>query len=102
MKKILVVHNRYKFLGGEDIAVDNEIEILSKEITKGVKLLDFLADNKIMSSKNEARRAIKNKGLKIDNIVVTNENKILQTLDFKKGMTKLSYGKKKHYLIKVI
>ena len=79
-----------------------EIEILSKEITKGVKLLDFLADNKIMSSKNEARRAIKNKGLKIDNIVVTNENKILQTLDFKKGMTKLSYGKKKHYLIKVI
>ena len=58
-----------------------------------MKLLDFLADNKIMSSKNEARRAIKNKGLKIDNIVVTNENKILQTLDFKKGMTKLSYGK---------
>ena len=48
-----------------------------------MKLLDFLADNKIMSSKNEARRAIKNKGLKIDNIVVTNENKI-QTLDFKK------------------
>lgn len=30
MKKILVVHNRYKILGGEDIAVDNEIEILKK------------------------------------------------------------------------
>jgi len=30
MKKILVVHNRYKLLGGEDVAVDNEIEILKK------------------------------------------------------------------------
>ena len=61
------------------------MKFLVKKLQKGVKLLDFLADNKIMSSKNEARRAIKNKGLKIDNIVVTNENKILQTLDFKKG-----------------
>ena len=42
MKKILVVHNRYKFLGGEDIAVDNEIEILSKYFE--VKALIF--DNK--------------------------------------------------------
>ncbi|MDB3983809.1 glycosyltransferase family 4 protein [Acidimicrobiia bacterium] len=28
MKKILVVHNRYKLQGGEDIAVDNEISVL--------------------------------------------------------------------------
>lgn len=42
MKKILVVHNRYKFLGGEDVAVDNEIEILKKYFE--VKTLIF--DNK--------------------------------------------------------
>ena len=42
MKKILVVHNRYKFLGGEDVAVDNEIEILNKHFE--VKTLIF--DNK--------------------------------------------------------
>tara|TARA_A100001011_G_scaffold51538_2_gene49590 strand:- start:1969 stop:3117 length:1149 start_codon:yes stop_codon:yes gene_type:complete len=30
MKKILVVHNKYKLVGGEDIAVDNEILFLSK------------------------------------------------------------------------
>ena len=42
MKKILVVHNRYKFLGGEDVAVDNEIEILKKHFE--VKTLIF--DNK--------------------------------------------------------
>ena len=30
MKKILVVHNRYQLLGGEDVAVDSEINFLSK------------------------------------------------------------------------
>ena len=55
-----------------------------------------------MSSKSEARRAIANKGLKIDNVVMTNENKILKSNDFKNNILKLSYGKKKHYLIKII
>ena len=30
MKKILVVHNKYRYIGGEDIAVDNEISLLRK------------------------------------------------------------------------
>ena len=30
MKKILVVHNKYRYIGGEDIAVDNEIALLRK------------------------------------------------------------------------
>ena len=30
MKKILVIHNKYRHLGGEDIAVQNEIELLEK------------------------------------------------------------------------
>ena len=45
MKKILVVHNRYKLLGGEDIAVDNEISML-REFFK-VKTLIF--ENKKIS-----------------------------------------------------
>ena len=28
MKKILVIHNKYREVGGEDIAVNNEIELL--------------------------------------------------------------------------
>ena len=79
-----------------------EIKIASSEIDKGISLLDFLSKNKVMSSKSEARRAIENKGLKIDNVVVTDENKILKSNDFKKKILKLSYGKKKHYLIKII
>ena len=79
-----------------------EIKIKSTEINKGVKLLDFLSKNKIMSSKSEARRVIANKGLKINNVVVVDDNQILQQEDFKEKIVKISYGKKKHYLIKII
>ena len=79
-----------------------EIKIKSSEIEKGVNILDFLSKNKIMSSKSEARRAIANKGLKINNAIVLNENKILKKDDFKNKISKISFGKKKHYLIKII
>ena len=79
-----------------------EIKIKSSELNNGISLLDFLSKNKIMSSKSEARRAIANKGLKIDNAVVLDVNKVLQKIDFKEKIAKISYGKKKHYLIKII
>ena len=55
-----------------------------------------------MPSKSEARRVIANNGLKINNLVVTDEKKILQVIDFKDKILKVSYGKKKHYLIKIV
>ena len=74
----------------------------SNKIKKGINILDLIADNKILPSKSEARRAIANKGLKIDDKIIDNEKKIIQSKDFKKNKFKLSYGKKKHYLIKII
>ena len=79
-----------------------EIKLKLNEINKGMNLLDFLSKNKIMTSKSEARRSIINKGLKINNEVVNDINKILQLKDFKDNILKISYGKKKHYLIKII
>ncbi len=79
-----------------------EIKIKSSEIEKGIGVLDLIADNKILTSKSEARRSIANKGLKIDDVLVTDEKKIIQRKDFKNNILKLSYGKKKHYLIKII
>ena len=61
-----------------------------------------MSNNKITSSKNEARRAILNKGIKIDNLPVSDVKKILRIEDFKENILKISYGKKKHYLIKII
>ncbi len=79
-----------------------EIKIKMSEINNGINLLDFLSKNKITPSKSEARRLIINKGLKIDNVLVDNENKILDIKDFKEKTLKISFGKKKHYLIKII
>jgi len=84
---------------GDDLP---EIQIKSSKINKGVNFLDFLSENKIMSSKSEARRAIANKGVKIDNVVVVDKNKTLKPTDFKEKILKISYGKKKHYIIKII
>ncbi len=79
-----------------------EIKIKSYKIKKGINILDLIVDNKILHSKGEARRAIANKGFKIDNVVVENDKKILQVKDFKKNILKLSYGKKNHFLVKII
>ena len=79
-----------------------EIKINSDKIKKGINFLDFISDNKILPSKSEARRAIANKGFKIDDIIINDEKKILELKDFKNNILKLSYGKKKHYLVKII
>ena len=78
-----------------------EINIKKEEINKGVNILDLIANNKILSSKSEARRVILNKGFKLNDKVIDDEKKILQFKDFEKNTLKLSYGKKKHYIIKI-
>ena len=30
MKKLLIIHNKYQNIGGEDVAVENEIKMLKK------------------------------------------------------------------------
>ena len=79
-----------------------EIKINFDKIEKGISFLDLIVDNKILNSKSEVRRAVANKGFKIDDVIVEDEKKILQVKDFKKNTLKLSYGKKNHYLIKII
>ncbi len=79
-----------------------EIHVNSSELKKGINLLDLLSENEIVPSKSEARRVIANRGLKINNVVVADEKKIINTTDFKEKNLKISCGKKKHYLVKII
>ena len=55
-----------------------------------------------MSSKSEIRRLIKNKGLKINNELLNDDKKIISENDFKEKILKISFGKKKHYVVKII
>ena len=79
-----------------------EIKVKSNELQKGINILNLIANNKILPSKSEARRAIANKGIKIDDKIIEDEKKMIQLKDFKENILKLSYGKKKHYLVKII
>ncbi len=78
------------------------IKVELNEIKKGLNVLNFLTENQITSSKSEARRIISGNGLRINNLTVGEEKKILQLEDFKSKMLKISYGKKKHYIVKII
>jgi len=118
--KVLLANEATKILHGseaskkaEQIAEDTfvkgnlskdlpEIKIKLKELEKGINIIDFIANNHILSSRSEARRAIMNKGLKIDNVVIKDNKKIIVLQDFKENVFKLSYGKKKHFLVKII
>ena len=73
---------------------------VARDITELYQTLS--TDNKILFSKSEARRAIANKGFKINNVVIDDEKKMLKLKDFRENTLKLSYGKKKHYLVKII
>ena len=69
----------------------------------GINILDLLAYNKIFSSKSEVRRAIKNNAIKINNIVLYDEKKSVNIEDFGDDkILKISFGKKKHYILKII
>ncbi len=78
-----------------------EIIIKQNDIAKGVKLLEFLSKNQIVHSNSEARRVIENKGLKVNNILIVDSKKILKLSDFTNKILKISYGKKKHYIVKI-
>ncbi|MAD14346.1 MAG: tyrosine--tRNA ligase, partial [Pelagibacteraceae bacterium] len=79
-----------------------QIKVRLKEVEKGINFLDFISNNKILASKSETRRALNNKGFKINDIKVVDEKKIIELKDFKNKVLKLSFGKKKHYLVKII
>ena len=66
-----------------------------------MNLLDFILFSKILSSKSEIRRAIKNNGIKINNSLIVRDNLIIDNSFFKNGYCKISFGKKKHAVIKL-
>jgi len=80
-----------------------KIEIKHQILKQGIKLLDILTTNKVVPSKSEARRAIRGGGLKINNKILNDENKLIYLNDFDNSkVLKISFGKKKHFLLKII
>ena len=85
---------------GDDLPI---INIDSKNLSKGLNIVDLVVTARLLNSKSEVRRTIRNKGIKLNNIAVDDEklNISINNFDDKK-MLKLSHGKKNHVILKLI
>ena len=104
-KKIELEKNYKQILKKEVVIgqkLNSTLKVKLDKIKSGVDIIEFVSENKILTSKSEVRRAILNKGLKINGNVINDVKMRLKLEDFKDKTLKLSYGKKKHFLIKII
>jgi len=117
--KILLANEATKILHGEKKSKESEITatetftgsgvgqnlpviFINKSLLKnGINVIDFINDTKILSSKSEIRRAINEKGIKINDNVITDVKKTISMSDLNNNYIKVSYGKKKHFKIKL-
>ncbi len=118
--KILLANEATKILHGDKAAKESEktaketfhgdglgknlpeIKVSNNDLNNGISILDILSLNNIVASKSEARRAIKGNAIKINDNILTDENKIFNAKDFdQKEFIKISYGKKKHFKLKI-
>jgi glycosyltransferase involved in cell wall biosynthesis len=65
MKKILIIHNKYRNLGGEDIAVENEVNFLSRYYDVRTLFLD----NNVQNYYKQAIFFLLNKNFEVNSIV---------------------------------
>ena len=78
------------------------LEIKKNNFEKGVSLKETLIKIGFATSNSDYKRNFKNSAYKINNSVVKDENEIISTNHLNENIVKISFGKKKHYLIKVI
>ncbi|GJE55474.1 MULTISPECIES: tyrosine--tRNA ligase [Methylobacterium] len=55
---------------------------------------------RLLPSTSEARRQVKSGGLRVNDVQVSDERSVLRAADMKDGVIKLSFGKKKHVLLR--
>ncbi len=77
------------------------VEIPSAELEAGVGVLNAFVKAGLVASNGEARRQIKGGGLRVNDAVVTDEKMVLTQRDLTaEGVIKLSFGRKRHVLVK--
>jgi tyrosyl-tRNA synthetase len=78
------------------------VTVKAAELEAGIGVLAATVTAGLASSNSEAKRSVQGGSLRVNNVVVTDTNAKLTTADLTAdGVIKLSFGKKKHVLIKV-
>ncbi|MDC0450184.1 tyrosine--tRNA ligase [Pelagibacteraceae bacterium] len=87
---------------GSGVGQNLPVIVIKEALLKnGINVIDFINNVKILNSKSEVRRAINEKGIKINDKIILNDKKIIDMNDLINNYIKVSYGKKKHYKIKL-
>jgi tyrosyl-tRNA synthetase len=84
---------------GQDLPV---LEIPRAELEAGIAAYELLRRTGLVASNGEARRLIKGGGARLNDAVIEDENRKVTTADLDSdGVVKLSFGKKKHAVVRV-
>ncbi|WP_330167578.1 tyrosine--tRNA ligase [Bartonella grahamii] len=79
------------------------VEINASELKKGVGLLTLLVQAGLAKSNSEARRYVKGGGVRVNDQIIEDETHLIIEGDVSaEGIIKLSFGKKKHVVMKSI
>ena len=79
------------------------INVNKKDLSNGLNIVDLVVTANLLNSKSEVRRTIRNKGIKLNNVTVEDEKLNISINNFdNKRILKLSHGKKKHVILKLI
>jgi tyrosyl-tRNA synthetase len=75
--------------------------ISRSEFSQGLRLANALALTKLVASNGEGKRAIAQKAVSVNDKLVDDEAATLRESDIVEGVIKLSFGRKKHALLRV-
>jgi tyrosyl-tRNA synthetase len=77
------------------------VEVSRGELEAGIGVLASFVKAGLVASNGEARRQIKGGGLRVNDVAVTDEKMMLKPSELTpEGVIKLSFGKKRHVLLK--
>ena len=78
------------------------LPVYSADIGGGIGILKLFVDAGLATSNSEIRKAIANNAISINDAKVTDPAYVLTDKDVRDGQVKLSFGKKKHVLLKPV
>jgi len=79
------------------------VNLKKEEIINGINIIDLVIASSLFNSRSEVRRMIKNKGIKINNETVEDDKFNVSLNNFnQENFLKLSHGKKKHVIFKIV
>jgi tyrosyl-tRNA synthetase len=94
---------RLTFAGGASGEALPSVEVTQAELAAGLSVLDVFRRAGLAESNSEVRRLVKAGGARINNAAVSDETRIITAAELDaEGVVKLSAGKKRHALVRVL